>query len=52
MLRIDQLSQEVKDLKLEVNPRFDKVEAWLIGILGGVFTTLIALVVALLVRVI
>jgi len=52
MLRIDQLSQEVKDLKLEVKSRFDKVEAWLIGILGGVFTTLIALVVALLVRVI
>lgn len=52
MLRIDQLSQEVKDLKLEVKSRFDKVETWLIGILGGVFTTLIAIVVALLVRVV
>ena len=48
MLRIDQLSQDVKSLKIETKQRFDKVENWLIGIMGGVFTTLLAIVVALL----
>jgi len=33
MLRIDQLSQDVKSLKIETKQRFDKVENWLIGIL-------------------
>ncbi len=50
MLRIDQLSQDVKSLKIETKQRFDKVENWLIGIMGGVFTTLLAIVVALLTR--
>lgn len=48
MLRIDQLIQDVKSLKIESKQRFDKVENWLIGIMGGVFTTLLAIVVALL----
>ena len=50
MLRIDQLIQDVKSLKIESKQRFDKVEDWLIGIMGGVFTTLLAIVVALLTR--
>jgi hypothetical protein len=50
MLRIDQLIQDVKSLKIESKQRFDKVENWLIGIMGGVFTTLLAIVVALLTR--
>jgi|TARA_B100001094_G_scaffold323100_1_gene373400 hypothetical protein len=50
MLRIDQLIQDVKSLKIETKQRFDKVENWLIGIMGGVFTTLLAIVVALLTR--
>ena len=50
MLRIDQLIQDVKSLKIESKQRFDKVENWLISIMGGVFTTLLAIVVALLTR--
>ena len=36
MLRIEQVTSEIKEFKLEVKAHFSKIENWLVGIMAGV----------------
>jgi len=52
MLRIEALTSEVKEFKHDTKLRLDKIEGWVIGIVGVTVTTLIATVGSLLFKVI
>jgi hypoxanthine-guanine phosphoribosyltransferase len=47
MLRIEQVTSEIKEFKLEVKDHFAKIENWLVGIMAGVFATMSSLIIAL-----
>jgi hypothetical protein len=47
MLRIEQVTHELKDFKDEVKTHFNKIENWLVGIVAGVFATLSSFLIAL-----
>lgn len=42
MLRIEGLTNEVREFKTEVRKRLDKLEGWIIGIVGVSVTTMLA----------
>lgn len=43
MLRIEQITSELKELKEQTNKRFDKIEAWIISGLAVAVTSLVLL---------
>lgn len=47
MLRIEQVTTEIKEFKVEVKEHFAKIENWLVGIMAGVFATMSSLIIAL-----
>jgi len=47
MLRIEQVTTEIKEFKFEVKEHFTKIENWLVGIMAGVFATMSSLIIAL-----
>ena len=47
MLRIEQVTTEIKEFKVEVKDHFAKIEKWLVGIMAGVFATMSSLIIAL-----
>lgn len=47
MLRIEQVTTEIKEFKVEVKDHFAKIENWLVGIMAGVFATMSSLIIAL-----
>ena len=52
MLRIESITTELREFKDDTKRRLDKIENWLVAIVGTSFTTLIALVVGLLINMI
>ena len=50
MLRIESITTELREFKEDTKHRLNKIENWLVAIVGTSFTTLIALVVGLLVN--
>ena len=50
MLRIESITTELREYKEDTKHRLNKIENWLVAIVGTSFTTLIALVVGLLVN--
>ena len=50
MLRIDSITTELREFKEDTKHRLNKIENWLVAIVGTSFTTLIAIVVGLLVN--
>ena len=51
MLRIESITTELREFKQDTKHRLNKIENWLVAIVGTSFTTLIAIVVSLLVNV-
>ena len=51
MLRIESITTELREFKEDTKHRLNKIENWLVAIVGTSFTTLIAIVVSLLVNV-
>ena len=51
MLRIESITTELREFKEDTKQRLNKIENWLVAIVGTSFTTLIAIVVSLLVNV-
>jgi hypothetical protein len=51
MLRIESITTELREFKEDTKHRLNKMENWLVAIVGTSFTTLIAIVVSLLVNV-
>jgi hypothetical protein len=51
MLRIESITTEIREFKQDTKHRLNKIENWLVAIVGTSFTTLIAIVVGLLVNV-
>ena len=47
MLRIESITAEIREFKEVTKHRLDKLENWIIAIVGLTFTTLISIVVAL-----
>ncbi len=47
MLRIEHVTTEIKEFKVEVKEHFAKIENWLVGIMAGVFATMSSLIIAL-----
>ena len=47
MLRIEQVTSEIKEFKTEVKAHFSKIENWLVGIMAGGFATMSSLIIAL-----
>ena len=47
MLRIEQVTTEIKEFKVEVKEHFAKIENWLVGIMAGGFATMSSLIIAL-----
>ena len=44
MLRIEAISNEVRELKETVKDRLDKLENWIVGIVGLTMTSLVAII--------
>tara|TARA_E500000331_G_C16595703_1_gene429373 strand:- start:220 stop:474 length:255 start_codon:yes stop_codon:yes gene_type:complete len=51
MLRIESITTELREFKEDTKHRLNKIENWLVAIVGTSFTTLIAIVVGLLVNI-
>jgi hypothetical protein len=51
MLRIESITTELREFKDDTKQRLNKLENWLVAIVGTSFTTLIAVVIGLLVNV-
>lgn len=51
MLRIENITTEVREFKQYTKERMDKLESWIIGIVGVTVTTLLATVGSLLFRI-
>ena len=47
MLRIESITAEIREFKEVTKHRLDKLENWIIAIVGLTFTTLVSIVVAL-----
>ena len=47
MLRIESITAEIREFKEVTKSRLDKLENWIIAIVGITFTTLISIVIAL-----
>jgi hypothetical protein len=50
MLRIENITTELRDLKQSTEKRLDKMENWIIGIVALTTTTLLSVVTALLIK--
>jgi hypothetical protein len=50
MLRIESITTELREFKEDTKVRLNKLENWLVAIVGTSFTTLVALVIGLLVN--
>ena len=50
MLRIESITTELREFKEDTKHRLNKIENWLVAIVGTSFTTLLALIVGLLVN--
>lgn len=51
MLRIESITAELREFKTDTKKRLDKIEGWVIAIVGTTVTTLIATVVSLALKV-
>lgn len=51
MLRIESITTELREFKTDTKTRLNKIENWLVAIVGTSFTTLVAIVIGLLTRV-
>jgi hypothetical protein len=51
MLRIESITTELREFKEDTKQRLNKLENWLVAIVGTSFTTLIAVVIGLMVNV-
>jgi len=51
MLRIESITAELKEFKEVTKDRLNKLESWIIAIVGLTFTTLVTTVVGLLMKV-
>jgi len=52
MLRIESITAELREFKDVTKSRLDKLEGWIIAIVGVTFTTLVTTVVGLLLKVV
>jgi hypothetical protein len=52
MLRIENITTELKDFKQGTEKRLDKLENWIVGIVGITVTTLLSVVVAIIINLI
>ena len=50
MLRIENITTELRDFKQGTEKRLDKLESWIVGIVGITVTTLLSVLVAILVH--
>ena len=50
MLRIESITAELREFKEVTKSRMDKLESWIIAIVGLTFTTLITTIVGLLMK--
>jgi hypothetical protein len=50
MLRIESITTELKEFKEDTKTRLNKLENWLVAIVGTSFTTLVAVLVGLIVN--
>jgi hypothetical protein len=50
MLRIENITTELRDFKQGTEKRLDKLEGWIVGIVGITVTTLLSVLVAILVH--
>ena len=50
MLRIENITAEIREFKEVTKSRLDKLENWIIAIVGLTFTTLISIVIGLITR--
>lgn len=48
MLRIENIANEMRDFKEMVKERLDRIENWIVGIVGITITSLVAVIVGLL----
>lgn len=50
MLRIENITTELRDFKQGTEKRLDKLESWIVGIVGITVTTLLSVVVAIVIN--
>jgi len=50
MLRIENITTELRDFKQGTEKRLDKLEGWIVGIVGITVTTLLSVVVAIVIN--
>ena len=50
MLRIESITTELREFKQDTKQRLNKIENWLVAIVGSTFTTLVAILVSMLVN--
>lgn len=50
MLRIENIANEMRDFKEIVKERLDKIENWIVGIVGITITSLVAILVGMMSR--
>ncbi len=50
MLRIENITTELRDFKQSTEKRLDKLENWIVGIVGITVTTLLSVVVAIVIN--
>lgn len=51
MLRIESITTELREFKDDTKKRLDKIEGWIIGIIGVTVSTLLSIVVSILFKV-
>jgi hypothetical protein len=47
MLRIESITTELKEFKVDTKERLGKIENWVLAIVGTTFTTLVTIVIAI-----
>lgn len=52
MLRIESITAELREFKETTKGRLDKLESWIIAIVGITFTTLISIIVGIIINVV
>jgi hypothetical protein len=50
MLRIENITTELKEFKVETKERLNKLENWIIGIVGLTFTTLLTVLAGIIIN--
>jgi len=50
MLRIESITTELREFKQDTKLRLNKIENWLVAIVGTTFTTMVAILVGLLIN--